>query len=281
MNKFTKVKKALAVSLCSSMLFSGASKTLGMENSLRALNTENSSLRHLSYAGEISTATLEWVLGTAAVVALGYIFNFTVKSLDINENIYKADNWYNKINSLVNLLKDKHVNNNICDTKEYDKCCARLKLAKTFLDNAKNNKICCNGCSCLVSFFLCRAKSKSRDVEEQKNEVINNVAEALNKFSTLMENSNLDLPSSAKSLLNQLIEIIESINSSKFPEVNLNLAFKTTLDFLEEAKIINYRERNSLMLQKEVPGCFKKCFSCFFKCFEKKAIEENPVLGIK
>jgi hypothetical protein len=96
-----------------------------------------------------------------------------------------------------------------------------------------------------------------------------------------MENSNLDLPSSAKSLLNQLIEIIESINSSKFPEVNLNLAFKTTLDFLEEAKIINYRERNSLMLQKEVPGCFKKCFSCFFKCFEKKAIEENPVLGIK
>lgn len=183
----------------------------------------------------------------------------------------------------MDLLKGKQVNDTkIGDTEEYDKCCARLKLAKEFLDNAKNNKICCDGCcngccSCLVSFLFCRAKSKSRNVEDQKKEVISNVSEVLDKFSTLIKKSNLNLPSKAKKLFNQLVELIESIKNSKFPEVNLKLAFETTLNFLEEAKIIGAREKNSLMLQKEELSCFKKYFSCLFKCLEKKPIEKKPI----
>jgi len=188
MNKFTKVKKALAVSLCSSMLFSGAHKTSGMENSLRALNTENSSLRHLSYAGELSTATLEWVLGTLAVALLSYNIGILKKSSDINKNIILSNELYCQLKDMMNIINSKknininninndkkdlidnnnNINNNnipeqLADNKESGECSACIESIEDLLEEEKkhkifrytkqnNNSYCCS-CSCLSCIF--------------------------------------------------------------------------------------------------------------------------------
>ena len=119
MNKFTKIKKTLAVSLCSSMLFSGAPKASGMENSLRALNTENSSLRHLSFVGERSVATLDWVLGTVAVALFGYSVSVLKQSSIINRNIIMSDELYCQLKDMIDLIK-LETNNNINNNKSVD-----------------------------------------------------------------------------------------------------------------------------------------------------------------
>ncbi len=74
MNKFTKVKKALAVSLCSSMLFSGAPKTSGMDNS-----TNNTS----GVDSTIISGLNAWIL------------NLTKQMIDLtkeNNNLMKENN---------------------------------------------------------------------------------------------------------------------------------------------------------------------------------------------
>ena len=187
---FKNLKKALAVSVCSSMLFSGSPKTLGMENFSKIFNTENSSLRHLSYAGELSTATLEWVLGTLAVALLSYNIGVLKKSSDINKNIILSNELYCQLKDIMDVINSKknisivNINNNkkelidnnnnnnlakqkdvpeqLRDNKESGECSACIESIEDLLKEEKKHKIfkytkqdnnsCC--CSCLSC--ICR-----------------------------------------------------------------------------------------------------------------------------
>jgi hypothetical protein len=212
MNKFTKVKKALAVSVCSSMLFSGSPKTLGMENFSKIFNTENSSLRHLSYAGELSTATLEWVLGTLDVALLSYNIGILKKSSDINKNIILSNELYCQLKDMMNIINSKknininninndkkdlidnnnNSNNNnipeqLADNKESGECSACIESIEDLLEEEKkhkifrytkqnNNSYCCSCLSCIFRLLdvclFCKARSEAEYVEKCKKEVM-------------------------------------------------------------------------------------------------------------
>ena len=124
MNKFTKVKKALAVSLCSSMLFSGAPKTSGMNctciydsaNSIK--ETINNAVKKIvdavvetgkiTIADELWQQTIYWVIGSFAAEVFSKIL------FSILESIYD------------NCLKEK-----------IESCCC--KKAKTVIDESIND----------------------------------------------------------------------------------------------------------------------------------------------
>ena len=134
MHKFTKIKKALAVSLCGSMLFSGALKTKGM-NCTCVYNSANSTSNcicslevlketindavqkvvnavvetgEVTIANELWQQTLYWVIGSFAAEVFSKIL------FSILESIYD------------NCLKEK-----------IESCCC--KKAKTVIDESINN----------------------------------------------------------------------------------------------------------------------------------------------
>ena len=189
MNKFTKIKKTLAVSLCSTMLFSGAPKASGM-NSENIPLQHNKGLRKLGgndFVKERSISTLDWLLGTVAVSLLGFI-NILVYSSDINENISSSKQIYNKLEKLLNLFKKdekecNHSENNSVGNKirkmlhenlysNSNKPSMYLELSKRCLEGASNHEICkrveygrcsscglCNRCCNVVCNCICSTLS--------------------------------------------------------------------------------------------------------------------------
>ena len=288
MNKFTKVKKALAVSLCSSMLFSGAHKTSGMmdDEKIRLLSdvsiTNDEKIKSqlseiisiikepekTNFWGDRFTSLLDWTLGSVAVALLGYLLvnvgvNFS-KALTINENINISDKLLKEVVNLVESLKKANENSaesNITandESKNFHDTFAYLDLGKEFLSELKENQIikgfegnnliiklfsCCKKSKKSVLFRLSKARSMANDSEICKEEVIKNIAKALEivtLLKTKFQSKSKDLlynKEDFSELFDKLEVFLDSVKDSKKPEVNMRCALKCTKEIFKKAGI--------------------------------------------
>lgn len=194
MNKFTKIKKGLAVSLCASMLFSNKPKTSGME-----------------ILSQLGVGKKFFYLASA--VAVVTYFKFTDKifnSSDISKNIKSAKVLYNKLCYLIEKLKNVIPNNN--NIKEHITAC--LKLAREQFEKAEQCRMFSFNINLLSFFNFEKSKELNNDSRNEKNNSMRNVRNSLEKLRTLINSeefnmyvdldNNEDLESNVKLALEKL-----------------------------------------------------------------------------
>ena len=219
MTNFKKLKKTLAVSLCASMLSSGAPKTKGMSNFRRLVS---------EFTKERSVSVLDWFLGSAASEASFRYSDSLIDKYDINYNANVVEKMYNNVCYLLkefsdrNFLKNKY-NLNIIKENLYS---AELLASKTVKSKF----------SCLNRILPCcrsRANDKQENIIASKKELSVRLARILHEtvdFKKLNE----------KKLINgvdkeKLNIFISEARGSKKPEESDELKTELPEYYLEDA----------------------------------------------
>ena len=177
MNKFTKIKKALAVSLCSSMLFSGKPKVSAMDSIVNKIADNKG-----------------FFCAAAIVAALSYfkVFQKINNSIDITKNIKAAKVIYNKICYLLN--KNELINQQQFTVPMKQHITACLNNANFFLREAEGYEVFSlsfNGNS--LSFFdFDKSKELKIKSEGKKNDSIKGVIISLRQLQGLVNNVGFD-----------------------------------------------------------------------------------------
>ena len=173
MNKFTKIKKTLAVSLCSTMLFSGKPKVSAMDSIVNKIADNKG-----------------FFCAAAIVAALSYfkVFQKINNSIDITKNIKAAKVIYNKICYLLN--KNELINQQQFTVPMKQHITACLNNANFFLHEAKGYEVFSlsfNGSS--LSFFdFDKSKELKTRSENKKNDSIRKVITSLGELQGLVNN---------------------------------------------------------------------------------------------
>jgi hypothetical protein len=196
MNKFTRIKKTLAVSVCSSMLFSGAPKTSGMN------------------------------VGETTKIVAAY---FTEKTFGKISNFIKGKNLASKTDNAVIELKKAY--NKTCFILTYHRnnqnvaqqqnSISYLVIAKDLIEHAENKRI--TGFGWLNPFDYRSPNDYPKDVEDREKKIIKNLAKALSGIPGVY-NNDLQLTN----LINNAINDKCSINDmelifEKISKLELNL----------------------------------------------------------
>ena len=166
MTKFKNLKKALAVSVCSSMLFSGAPKASGMM--FRRLISK--------FTTERSVSVLDWFLGSATSEAS---FRYSDSLIDKYESNYNANvvgKMYNNVCYLLKKLSDRNLlkGNIKVDVIKKDLYSAELLANKT----VKSKFSCLN---CILPCCRSRANDKQENIIASKKELAVRLARILNE----------------------------------------------------------------------------------------------------
>ena len=172
MSKFAKIKKTLAVSLCSSMLFSGTPKTSGMDDELiKNLTQQVSSLTQ--QVADLSKENIGKAFGISVGQALtyapiAYVLEELVRhSIIMHIDYSRARTIYKKSCYFLRLMN----NHGMLDDMQKNNAREKLKLARNLVVFIKNNN------SSWLNYFLNISQSSS-DVRSDKNKAIKILAEA-------------------------------------------------------------------------------------------------------
>ena len=226
MNKFTKVKKALAVSVCSSMLFSGAPKTSGMNctNSKEYINSTE------SFWGKVlSGFTVEVLVGTASAAVVLLIGVSKIKEKSYRGDLSKLNSVYDKAYNLIynDIDSNKVSEEAIKDAK------SSLELAKKYIDIAESYRVGCNS-RFLTNFINTNSLQDLRDNKKSS------VHEIIGSFNKLFENKKDD-----KNFSGIFNELNSSIVSSDYPEIKAEAILNSVESKLIEKKIIKKKDKNN------------------------------------
>ena len=137
MNKFTKVKKALAVSVCASMLFSVAPKTKGM-----------------SFFKSLG----ESVFQAAVWESIDSVINTSVESRSISLNCEGAKNIYKKACYFLKTFANSNEYN-----FDNDQAHISLTLARKYAIYTEKSKIC-KICNCINQYYWLRISKISDSI---------------------------------------------------------------------------------------------------------------------
>lgn len=219
MNKFTKVKKALAVSVCSSMLFSGAPKASGMM--FRRLISK--------FTTERSVSVLDWFLGSATSEASFRYSDSLIDKYDTNYNANVVGKMYNNVCYLLKKLSDRNLlkKDIKADVIKKDLYSAELLASKT----VKSKFSCLN---CILPCCRSRANDKQENIIASKKELAVRLARILYEtvdFKKLNKNLN-----SISNIDKEKLDIfIGEARGSKKPEESDELKTELPEYYLEDA----------------------------------------------
>lgn len=189
MNKFTKVKKALAVSVCGTMLFSGAHKTSGM-NFFKSLGNS------------ISQAAI-WE-------SIGRTVNTCVESRSVSLNSEEAKNIYKKACYFLKTFANSNEYN-----FDNDQAHISLTLARKYAIYTEKSKMC-KMCNCINPCYWLRISKISDNTEQYVRSMIKELLTAFpdtinsNEYLRKLINSakTSDFPEeSIEKIFNKIIEL--------------------------------------------------------------------------
>ena len=197
MNKFTKIKKGLAVSLCGSMLFSVKSETKAMDN---IKNSTNNTCNCFCNSSDSSFFIQNFFSILTAVVALSaYGLNFINNSLIIKNNNAKEKEIYIKICYFFKILNDK----NLLNDAQKDKYRMILNCFRKDIENSEYNffnkynffrylininSVSSDSKSCLKNMVNALVKEFSEFFTNNNNNTVFTTSENLLKESVYPEN---------------------------------------------------------------------------------------------
>ena len=174
MNKFTKIKKALAISICGTILFSGKPKVSAMDTIFNKMSDN------------------KWFFCTAAIAAvLSYfkVFQKINNAIDISKNIKVAKVIYNKVCYLLN--KNELINHQQFTVPMKQHITSCLNNANFFLHEAEGYEVFSrsfNGNSLSFLDFNKSNELKNKS-EDKKNDSIGEVITSLIQLQGLINDS--------------------------------------------------------------------------------------------
>lgn len=175
MNKFTKIKKTLAVSVCSSMLFSGAPKTKGMDPELiknftqqiATLNQQVADLKKENAGKNFGISIAE----AATWTLINHTVSVFVESISIYLNSSKAQNIYKKACYFLRSLDSQNA-------LSVNQSRMNLNLARNGVLFAQKNNLFRNY-NFVRPWYLFRIEKTSGRVEERVKSVARALVNAL------------------------------------------------------------------------------------------------------
>jgi hypothetical protein len=233
MNKFTKIKKALAVSLCSSMLFSGALKTSGMDDELiKNLTQQVSSLTQ--QVADLSKENIGKAFGISVGQALTYApIAYVLEELLRNSIIMcrdckKTKEIYKKACYFLHLFNAQNLLNNVDDARR------KLSSARTLALLIEHNN------DSWFDYFL-RSSTVASAVKSDKDKSIKKLAEVFPNINLVANNEDL-------------ISYINAAGNVKNPEGSIEKAFDLMkgLPGFDEAMFNQYVNNVNLPTVQEV-----------------------------
>jgi hypothetical protein len=245
MNKFTKIKKTLAVSLCSTMLFSGQPRTSGMDfNNTNSTDSNNNIHKNflISFASGVASSTLvEGIFFFCGIFILKNVTDW----LFGNNDLTKAIKLFEKADELIDKLNEqKFDREKIKNAKMY------LKSANELIYEAEKYQIVSNR----------KDKNVQTDVKISEKVKLKLKNIFLSVVNILMPNSSTNVITNKVAAVKDIVESLKSCLeknepdfktfSNNLPEIEAENILKRIEEILDE-NIIKVKNKNNEIKNKE------------------------------